>query len=204
MVMLLLSLSLLTLSGCTSVSLQHSWKSPDLQPKQYRKLLVVGLAEKPQTRQIFEEVFAGEVTQKGAAGIASYSITGLDEKTTRASLADAVKRSGVDGIVITRISDTKLSRDRRTGFVITDRGTYTDYNDYGFYGANVSYVNFVHQPVDVITSTEAVIETSLFDADTGKMVWSGTSSAVNPEGIINLTRDVADIVIRAMSRDGMF
>jgi len=154
-------------------------------------------------RQIFEEVFAGEVTEKGAAGIASYSITGLDAKTTRASLEDAVKKSGADGVVITHVSDTKRKKDHRTGFVMTDRGNYTDYTDYGFYGANVSYMTFEHQPVDVTTSTEAAIETLLFDAGTGKMVWSGISSAVNPEGIINLTKDVADIVIRAMTRDGL-
>jgi len=197
-------LALLAISGCASVSLQSSWKAPDLKPKQYRKLLVVGLSEKPQMRQIFEEVFVGEMSKKGAAGIASYTVTGLDAKATKASLEDAVKKSGADGVVITRLSDTKSHKDRRTGFVLTERGTYTDYNDdYGFYGANVSYMNFVHQPVDVTTSTEASIETTLFDAGTGNMVWSAKSNAVNPEGIINISKDVADIVIKTMSRDGL-
>lgn len=164
---------------------------------------MVGLTEKAQMRQIFEEVFAGEVTKKGGAGIASYTVTGLDGKTTRASLEDAVRKSGADGLVITRLADTKRHRERRTGFVLTERGNYTEYNDYDFYGTNVSYMSFEHQPVDVTTSTEAAIETTLFDAGTGNMVWSATSNAVDPEGIINLTRDVADIVIKAMSRDGL-
>jgi hypothetical protein len=56
--------------------------------------------------------------------------------------------------------------------------------------------------VEVTTSTEAAIETNLFDTGTGSMVWSGTSSAMNPEGIINISTTVADIVIKAMTKDG--
>ena len=41
-------LTLLALSGCASVSLLHSAKDPAVTAKQYKKLLVVGIAERPQ------------------------------------------------------------------------------------------------------------------------------------------------------------
>ncbi|MFZ4857231.1 MAG: hypothetical protein ACOYL3_12625 [Desulfuromonadaceae bacterium] len=193
----LIFLSMVALSGCASVSLLHSAKDPAVPVKQYKKLLVVGIAERPQMRQVFEEVFAGEVRKGGADAIASYSITGVNDKLSRAAVVEAVKKSGADGVITTRLVGSSKKSAVRTGFVMVDRGVNA------FYGASVSYAEFVHQPVEVVTSTQVSIETNLFDAGTGMMVWSGTSSAVNPEGIINVSTQVADIAIKAMKKDGL-
>lgn len=191
-------LVVIILPGCATTSLQNSWKDPGVQAKQYRKLLVVGLANKLQMRQVFEEVFTGEVRKQGVAGIPSYTITGVAEpKPDRASVEEAVKKSGADGVITTRVVDVKRNTDVHTGFVMTDRGM-TD-----IYGVPATYATFVHQPVEVTSSTEAAIETNLFDAETGRLVWSVTSRAVNPEGIINVTRELANLVVKAMARDGL-
>jgi hypothetical protein len=193
----LMFLTLSALSGCASISLLHSAKDPAVSAKQYKKLLVVGIAERPQMRQIFEEVFAGEVRKGGADGITSYSITGVNDKLSRAAVVEAVKKSGADGVITTRLVGSSKKSDTRTGFVMTDRGVDS------YWGGSVSYAEFVHQPVEVITSTEVSIETNLFDTGTGKMVWSGASSAVNPEGIITITGNLADLVIKAMKKEGL-
>ena len=91
---LLTILSMAALSGCASVSLLNSAKDPGVQAKQYKKLLVVGIAEKTQMREVFEEVFAGEVRKGGAAGIASYTITGVRDKLSRDAVVEAVKKTG--------------------------------------------------------------------------------------------------------------
>ena len=194
---LLMFLSMVALCGCASVSLLHSAKDPAVTARQYKKLLVVGIAEKPQMRQVFEEVFAGEVRKGGADGIASYSITGVNDKLSRDAVVEAVKKTGADGVITTRLVGSSKKSDVRTGFVMVDRGVAS------FYGGSVSYAEFVHQPVEVITSTEAFIETNLFDTGTGKMVWSGTSNAVNPEGIITITTTIADNVIKALHKDSL-
>ncbi len=194
---LLTFLAMVVLPGCASVSLLHSAKDPAAPAKQYKQLLVVGITEKQQMRQIFEEVFAGEVLKGGSTGIASYSITGVNDKLSRDAIAEAVKKTGADGVITTRIIGSKKESDVRTGFVVVDRGVAS------FFGGSVSYAEFVHQPVEVVTSTQIAIETNLFDAVTGMMVWSGTSSAVNPEGIITITTTIADSVIKAMKKDGL-
>lgn len=194
---LLIFLSMVALSGCASVTLLHSAKDPSATPKQYKKLMIVGIAERPQMRKVFEEVFAGEVRKSGADGIASYSVTGVNDKLSRDSVVAAVKKTGADGVVTTRLIGSTKTSDTRTGFVMVDRGIDS------FYGIGVSYAEFVHQPVEVVTSTQAFIETNLFDAGTGMMVWSGTSSAINPEGIITITTTIADNVIKALKKDGL-
>jgi hypothetical protein len=193
----LMFLSLAALSGCASVTLLHSAKDPAVTIKQYKKLLVVGIAEKTETRQIFEEVFAGELQKGGATGIASYSITGVNAKLSRDAVVAAVNKTGADGVITTRVVSSSKKSDTRTGFVMTDRGIDS------YWGGSVSYAEFVHQPVEVITSTQVSIESNLFDAGTGMMVWSGRSSAVNPEGIITNSGNLADHVIKAMKKDGL-
>jgi hypothetical protein len=195
--MIVMFLSIATVTGCASVSLQSSWKDPDKTAKKYHKLLVVGIAEKPQMRQVFEEVFASEAQKKGISAIASYTITGVDAKPSRESLEEAVKKSGADGLITTRLVSIKETRDTRTGFVLTNHGTTA------MFGGTVSYATFVHQPVEVTTSAKAAIETNLFDTGTSFMTWSGTTSVINPEGIITITAAVADVVIKALVQDGL-
>ncbi len=205
-------LAVAMVAGCASVSLVDSWKDAGAPTKRYQKLLVVGVAEKMQMRQVFEEVFAAEIRKKRVTAIRSYLVMGAGEKPSRASLEEAVQRSGADGVIITRLVSLKRDTQVRTDYIMTDRGfTNARFHDpvvfpadlYGFYGATVSYATFAHQSVDVTMSTVATIETNLFDAGTGRLVWSGTTSAVKPEGIVTVTGELAHVVIRAMAGEGL-
>jgi len=194
---ILLLLLFVLLTGCASVSLVNTMRDQSVPAKQYKKMLVVGVVSKPQMRQVFEEVFASEIMKKGVAGIPSYTITGVNEKPSRASLEEAVKKTGADGVITARVVGTKKETEARAGFIMTERGATN------IYGVPVTYASFVGQPVEVTLSTEAAIETNLFDSATGRLIWSGTSSVVNPEGIVKITGELADTVIKAMARDGL-
>jgi len=193
---LLTILTMVVVSGCSSISMVHSWKDPAAPAKQYRKVLVVGISEKIQSRQIFEEVFASEIGKSGAVGIPSYTITGVQGKPSREALEAAVKKTGADSVFVTRLVNMRKEWQGRTGFVIEDRGTDA------FWGATVTYAVFVHQPVEVLMSSNVALETDLFDAGTGLMVWSGTSSVEDPSSLITISREVANIVVRSMNKDG--
>jgi hypothetical protein len=195
---LLLLFSVVILPGCASVSPQNSWKDPAATAKKYKKLLVVGIADRVQMRQVFEEVFAGEVGKRGVTGIASYTLTGVEPtRPSRESVEEAVKKTGADGVITTRLVDIKRNKSEQSGFIMTSRGLTN------VAGIPVTYASFASQPVEITQSTEAAIETNLFDSGTGLLVWSLTSGAVNPEGIITVTRDLSAIVIEAMARDGL-
>jgi hypothetical protein len=74
---------------------------------------------------------------------------------------------------------------------------------YGFYTTTM-YVGVVEsQSVSVTTSTVATIETNLYNSATARMVWSGTSSAVNPDGVVTASERLAGIIIKAMAAAGL-
>lgn len=183
--------------GCASLSLLHSAKDPTLPVKQYQKLLIVGITEKPQMRQIFEEVLVAELEKRGVKGVSSYTITGVKEKLSRSAVEEAVRQTGADGVITTRMTALKKDSDVHTGFIMTEKG-FAD-----GYGVHVTYASFVHQPVEVVLSTEAALETNLFDSATGRLAWTGSSSAVDPKSIITVSRELAEAVFKAMARDGL-
>lgn len=205
-------LSCIMLTGCASVTLKDSWRDSAAPAKQYRKLLIVGVTEKTNMREVFEAVFAGEIRKQGVTAIPSYTITGVTEKLSRAAVEDAVRKSGADGVITARLVSMKNDTQVHTGFVMTDRGyTNTSFLDptpypmdlYGFCGSTVSYATFEHQAVNVTMSTVASIETNLFDSGTGRMVWTGHSNAVDPKGIITASDKLAEVIIKAMSQAGL-
>lgn len=199
-------------TGCASVSLVNSWKDAEAPAKQYRKILVVGVANNNQMRQVFEEVFSDELRKQKLTAISSYSITGVEAKQSRETLEEAVRKSGADGVLITRLVNLKRNTTTQTGFVMTDRGfTHPDFYDpvlmptdmMGYYGATVSYATFEHRSVEVTTSNVATLQTTLFDAGTGRMVWSGTTSAVDPAGVVTISSRLSGVVIRALASQGL-
>jgi len=211
-VSILAPLFVVMMTGCATVSMVDSWKDPKLPPKSYRDFLVVGISQKWQMRQVFEEVFTAELRKRGISATPSYTITGVEEKPSRESLERAVRSTSADAVITARIVATKQETVKSSGYVMTDRG-YTNpifsrddvmpVDLFGFYGAStVSYATFDSKPVDVTTSTTTTIETNLFDVATKKLVWSNTANAVEPAGFITASEDFAKVVIKAMSKEG--
>lgn len=209
----LLLMLIFGLIGCASVSMVTSWKEPSVPTTIYKKFLVVGITENRQMRQIFEEVLSGELRKKGAIATPSYTITGVEAKQTRELLEKAVLKTAADAVMTTRVTARNQTTDTRAGFVMTDRGFTNPYlgtddvmpmDLYGFYGASVvSYATFDMKTVEVTDSTTYTLETNLFDTGTGKMAWSGTTTAVNPKGVITVSEKFAAVVINALSKEGL-
>jgi hypothetical protein len=59
------------------------------------------------------------------------------------------------------------------------------------------------KPVEITTSTTYAMETNLFDTATQKLVWAGTTNAVDPKGTITVSKQYADIIINSMSKEGL-
>ena len=206
-------LLMVSLTGCASVSMVASWKEQTAPKKTYREFLVVGITENRQMRQVFEEVLAAELRKKGVSATPGYTITGVEEKQSRESLEKAVHKTAVDAVMTTRVTARKRATDTRVGYVMTDRGFTNPYlsdydvmpmDMYGFYGVSVvSYATFDMKPVEVTNSTTFTLETNLFDTVTNKLVWSCTTTAINPKGIITVSEEFAGVVINALSKEGL-
>lgn len=199
---LLISLFLLaSLTGCASVSLVDSWKDQQSQTKTYRDILVVGITKDRQTRQVFEEVMVAELRAKGVSATPSYTITGIEEQLSRALVEKAVQTTSVSAVITTRMIDLKNTSRTAVGYEMTTRGVEAYADWYGM--GTVSYATFDMKPVEVTTSSTYALQANLFDSATQKLVWIGTTSAVDPKGLITASREYAGVIINTMRKEGI-
>jgi len=196
-----LLLLLASLTGCASVSLVDSWKTPVVPKNSYRNFLVVGITQDLQMRMVFEEVLAAELRQKGLTAIPSYTVTGAETKLSREIVVKAVQSTSVDAVITTRVIDRNKKSHTAVGYEMTSRGV-SGYADW--YGSGmVSYATFDMKPVEVTTSSTYALETHLFDTATQNLVWAGTTNAVDPKGLITVSRLYAGVVIKSLNKEGM-
>jgi hypothetical protein len=188
----------LCLSACGSTTFTSTWKAPDAQrvDPAGKSIAALVISRDKKQRRDAEVYLTHELTIRGAHGIASYTLIGLEypnEDYARARF----KEAGVDGVVIMRM----VGHDQRT---IVDPGgfsgsAYTSFGSYySSYGVGVTY-----STGSVQTDTVVTIETLIYSLNQDKLLWAGTSRTSNPEGLQGLVTEVADAVAGQVARQGL-
>jgi hypothetical protein len=166
------------LSGCSTSELMNSAKSPEFNRAPFKKVMVIGVAKRPEVRRMYEDDFVQKLKAAGVEGVTSYGLIPDLEKATRDDVKRVAGQTGVDAVLVTRLVkfDSKTytfpSNERAKMLYGTDwSGTYTPAQDY--------------------VAETVVIESQLFDAASAKAVWSGTTQSFDPNQ--NLNRSVSDL-----------
>jgi hypothetical protein len=113
------------------------------------------------------------------------------EDVTRANLERWVKTDGYDAVLVARLVDVK----KETTY---QPPTYTDL--YGYWGA---YGGYVAQPGYVLETTTLLVETTLFDASTGKVVYSAESETFQPRSRDAMIGDLVPLLVGDLTKRGM-
>ena len=198
---------ILFLAACATTSLVGSWRDPEYSGPGFKKLLVVGITKESRLRRTFEDIFAGQLRARGVQAVPSYTLIPKDGQVDESELAAAVKKSGSDGVITTRL----VQVDTKTGV----SPGYTTYfgapvYPYAYYPAPVPgatlygyYTNTfaVYQPPTSYTYEEATLETNLFDAKSSKLVWAGTTVTFETKATTTASADLAKVIIESLAKD---
>ena len=157
--------------------------TPPQQP--YKTVFVLGVAESDDLRRLFEDEFVRQLQGTGVRGIASYGVVPQRE-VTRDEVVQAVRASGADGVVVTRL----LKREQRHKASFSPDGYSTHYSN---------AARSVASPVPpVITRAEVVtLETRLFDAGSERLVWTASTELFDPRK----TQSEVARLVRAIVKD---
>jgi hypothetical protein len=162
-VLLPLSLIGLMVACAPSTQLQKSWTDPSISKttiKPFNKVLVVAAFKDDASERTAEDKIAAQV--KNAAPVQSYNYlksTDTDQKLVEEKL----KKDGFDGIIMMRLKTVEKS----SSYV---PGTYYG----GWYGVRYG------SPGYVSVDKEFIVETNIYSITEGKLLWSGTTSTLNP------------------------
>jgi hypothetical protein len=183
----------LGLVGCASTGMVHSWKDPNYSGGPMSKVLVIGVAASDANRRIFEDRFKMDLATEKVEAISSYTVlpaSQLEEEAVRSKLTELT----VDGVIISRVVDSKTVET-----IYPPETTYMGGAYYpGYYGSYYGYYSnaysYYTSPGYVTTTEYVYVETNLYDAKTGNLVWTGLSeTAMDPgradqliDGVVNM------------------
>ncbi|ABG60308.1 hypothetical protein [Cytophaga hutchinsonii] len=189
-ILVLASIALFLFTGCTSTTMQSSWKAPGAtyNKEQFKKVMVVALFKDETSRRIAED----KIAAKNDAFHASYMTLGPDQQNMdEAAFTAFVKKEGYDGVLTLHLIDVEKSTSYVPG---TYQGGY-----YGWYGMN--YGGF-YSPGYYTEDNNYIIETNVFSVSQNKLLWSGVTSTLNPVDMNKTIDEVWDAVIARMKREG--
>jgi hypothetical protein len=189
---LFIAVAALLLAACASTTIRDSWTDPTYAGGPFRRVLVLGVSRDVPERRTFEDIMARRIAATGVQAVPAYQYLPDGARADEPTLDRIVRDSGADGLVMTRIR----SIDRRTSVSTVMVPAHYGYGWYPWY-AGWYPVTDVHQ-YDI-----AVVETSVFDTATKRVVWTGVTETYAPTSVERDGPGFADVIIKAMQRRGL-
>jgi predicted GNAT family acetyltransferase len=179
------------ISGCASTKISQSWVEPQ-NTKQYRNLLIIGVAESEQNRRAYESYFVENLQDIKVEAEASYRLMG-NQKIERANVEKAIKGTGIDGVIVTHL----VSVDEDT--IYRPTVNYMPAYGTGYYGGLYTYYphvsTYVSSPGYYTTHETYIIETNLYDVESEELVWSARTRSFSPESVDEVIVDLTKLLI---------
>jgi hypothetical protein len=194
--------ALVFLASCTS-RLVSQQANPDYIGKPFKSVMVVAVASDDLVRRTFEDRLVALLAKRGVKGIPAYSVVGARRQIEEAELRQALERSGVEGVLITRVTRV----DQSSGY--TSGATVSVGYGYGYgagFGGFYGYYSGVWEttttaPQKVSGPTWTLSETRLFDAKNGTLAWTGLVDTRNNNDIGAALTQYVGIIFDAMVND---
>ena len=187
----LAALALAVLLGCATSKLVTQQSNPDYVGKSFKTVMVVGVAGDEIVRRTFEDRVVALLDKRGIKGVPAYSMASRGQ-LAEAQLREVIARSGVEGVLITRVSRV----DRQSG---TAPGATVGVGLYGYYGGVWQTVTTAPQQISGTSWT--LSETRLFDAKTGTLAWTGIVDTKENDNLGAALTQYVDIIFEAMVSD---
>ncbi|MCX5834286.1 MAG: hypothetical protein NTV99_07225 [Deltaproteobacteria bacterium] len=169
----LLSLTFL-LTSCATTRLIDTWKDDQFKGPAFKKIMVVSLMKRPDTRQRVEDEFAGQLNAMGVNPVTCYSCIPDLKNLTREEVVRAVGKTNVEGVLIVELrkAETRVESVRTESPTM---GEFVGFDSYMLTATSRSYDSAMIKRDEVVT-----MSTRLFDARTGKLVWYSNTETVDP------------------------
>ncbi len=179
-------------AGCASTTLQTVWKDPNYRGGAFKRIFAIGLSARDVTaRRVLEDVLVAKLKAGGVDAVPAWQFLANDGPADEAVLAAAVAASGADGMLMARL----LGIDTQTN-VWPAMAPGPRFGWYGFYSGWYAYPQ--------VTQTQtAVVETTLFDVRSQRIVWSATSETFNPSSMQKDAPGFADVILASLRNEGL-
>lgn len=192
----LLSLFIFAAACGPSTKIEKTWTDPSFTPataKAFDKFLVVALLKDESTRRIAEDKLARATDGKG---IQSYSYLKPADTllSNSGELTARMKLEKFDGVVVIRL----VNMEKSTSYVPGSSYGYGGWHGYYHYAAPMYY-----SPGYYTEDKTYFVETNVYSLESDKLLWSGTTSTLNPSKPDKMIDDVITTLKEQLKKQGL-
>ncbi len=182
------------LSGCAATKVTSVWVNENYQGDGIDNVFVVGVSKDSTIRRIFEDEFVSQLEKQGIKSTASYNILTDEEVQDEQKLDSIVKESDSDAILITRLINMR----KDTQYIPPDYVYAAPPHSYGGWHGYYSRAYMVN-PGYTVEYEIAVLETTLYDLNTDKLLWSARSDAATHGNVERHSKEFAQSIIAKLT-----
>ncbi len=178
-------------SACSTPTTETSiWKSPTYAAGPMRSIAVFGGRVDPTQRHTLEDGFVSALSAYGVRATQSYTLFGDQLPTDQATIRAALRNGGYDGALVSTLKG------------VSEQVLVTPDADWGtgFYGAYWGPGPAAYAQTDQFVK----FETTLWDPNGGKMVWSAVTQTENPTSGKDFVTSLTKEVVPSMAKAGLF
>ncbi len=192
---LLVLLTSIFLSSCSSNKLLSSWNNDSFEQFSIAPVLIIGVTKNDETkRRIYEDTFADSLNASQTKAIASYNFSKQSVQPSEKSLRELVKKTKAKTVLITHLIGNTEKEVFVPSSVIIGTNTYGNlYNYYPF------VFNSVGDPGSYVSTTKVVLETTLHDVDTEKLIWTARTESIDPVMTRKYYQQLIDLFLNDLS-----
>lgn len=174
-----------------STKLEKSWADPSFNTtttKPFAKVLIIAPLKDAASQRTAEDKIAKQLKQ--GVGVQSYSY--LSAADTNKNVVDAkLIKDGFDGIITMQLKEVEKST------------SYVQGSSYGGYGYRGYYGYGSYSPGYYEENKTFMVETNLFSIRENKLLWSGTTSSLNPTSFEKTMDQIIYTIKYELQKKGM-
>jgi hypothetical protein len=188
------------IASCSSTKLAKSWADPSFNTattKPFTKVLVIAPLKDMNSQRITEDKIVA--TLKPGVGVQSYKYL-QPADTLQSVLASKLKKDGFDGIITMHLKDVEKSTSYVPG---TSTGGWYGYGGYGYHGYHGGgYAPGYYSEGYYKEDKTFTVETNLFSLIDPKLLWSGTTTTLNPTSLDKTLDQIITAIKNELQKKG--
>jgi hypothetical protein len=172
--------------SCAGTDLTETQVDGAYKDKPVSDILIIAVTGNEHNRRSYERKFVANLKSVGVEAVASEKSISMpgDLKIKKETILSAVDQYKNDAVIITQLVG-KETKD------VYQRGGVTRYGYFG-YTRNPGYSS---------TTKKVRLETNLYDAKTGELIWSGISKTLSKDSTDRIMNDVIKTVIANLKKN---
>jgi len=198
-----LLLSTLVLAGCQTTALQSAWYDPTFTGGPMHRITVVAAGLNVANRRVAEDVFSQRLRTLGVHAAPGWAVVSDEARNAAEPFTEALRASGAEGVLVIRVLGVDTRTQVNTMMVTTTTPVWGGPMWGPGWGSTSVWATTTVPVTQVSQYALVMVETSLYEVATGRLVWSGITQTLNPSDFQRDVAGFADVIIGQLRQRGL-